>query len=710
MTSICAHCGLPVGQFGERRELEGVERGFCCYGCCLAYQVSHGAGEEPEAVSMLLRLGVGGFLGMNIMLFSLLLYAQAFSIGDAVERTSVHWVLLGLGTALLAVLGGPFLQGAWQALCERRLTADTLVSVGAMAAYGYSAYGVVTGAAEVYFDTGAMVLMLFTLGRYLEAQGRVRAMRSLAPMLAGERADVVVIRADGEELQPVSVVRPGDTLRIRPGERIGVDGRVVSGFSECDESILTGQPEPRPKGPGDAVCAGSLNGHGQLLVCALVPGSETRWILLCRLVREALACKSPFGETLDRAAAWFVPAVLVLALATAGVWAALGSGVGQAMLTGLAVLVVACPCSLGLAASVATSLGIGQAAQRGILIRGGRVLEKLARIRCVAFDKTGTLTVGSPEVVSFQADGATASETLRRASRLALGSEHPLARAVVAHALQQGIAAPPAENVRAHPGAGVEGCIDGSDCAMGSAVFMGSRVGAAPAAALAEAAPAGATAVYVGWEGQVRGRLLLVDPLRARAREVVAALRARGLHTVLLSGDGAQAVAPLAASLGIVDWHAGLMPEAKVRHIAERLARRGLVAMVGDGLNDGPVLATAAVGVALGSGTDLAKESADVILPGGGLELLPWVLDLSQQVRRSVRANLFWAFGYNSIALTLAAGGLLQPAVAAALMAGSSVVVIARTLRASRRLAGGEREPAGALPQPGAADVLGVEA
>jgi len=705
VASPCAHCGLPVGRFAEHREIDGVEHAFCCYGCCLTYQLCHhGAREEPEAAAQLMRLGVGAFLAMNVMLFSLLLYADGL-VGHAGAPTGlIHWVLLGLATPLMGILGAPFLRAACDAAAQGRLTADTLVCIGTLAAYGYSAFGVVAGTGDVYFDTAAMVLVLFTLGRYLEAQGRMRAMRSLAPMLAGEHASVTVVGADGESRRPVATVQVGDRVRIRPGERIAVDGRVLAGRSECDESILTGQPQPCPKSEGDEVIAGSLNGTGELVVCATAPGRETRWVHIGRLVREALGRKSALGETVDRVAAWFVPAVLVLALGTGAYWAGEG-GAGPALLAGLAVLVVACPCALGLAAPLATSLGIGRAAEHGILVRGGAVLERLAGLRVVAFDKTGTLTVGRPAVVAVDADEVPAAAVLRRAQQLAVGSEHPLAHAIAAHAARAGTFAPAARDIRAFRGAGVTGEVDGGSCAMGSAAFVAERVGPVPPALRDAPLPEGATAVYVAWDGRAHGRLVLVDRLRPEAPAVVDALRARGLHVALLSGDGAHAVAPLASLLAIADWHAGLTPEGKVGLLQEVTARRGPVAMVGDGLNDGPVLAAAAVGVAVGEATDLAKESADVVLPGGRLDLLPWVLQLAEDVRGSVQANLLWAFGYNAIALTLATCGLLRPAIAAALMAGSSLLIVARTLRAGRAARAtatdGTAAPAAAVPRVG---------
>ena len=677
----CSHCALPVGRIGRHQEVHGEEHWFCCYGCCLAFQFDHGAGEEPEAAAWLVRLGVGAFLAMNIMLFSLLLYADAFSGADAWVLQPVHWLLWALTTPLLVLIGGPFFGSAWGALREGRLVTDTLVTIGVLAAYGYSTWQLLRGSSLVYFDTATMVLMLFTLGRYLEAQGRARAARSLAPMLAAERAQVRLVLDGVVTLRPLAEVQPGDLVRVLPGERIAVDGVVVEGRSECDESVLTGQPEPRAKVPGVGVVAGSMNGNGLLLVRASASGLHTRWVQIGRMVRDALASKTLAGDGIDRVAAIFIPGVLLLAAATAWFWYE-RSGGDAALLAGLAVLVVACPCSLGLAAPLASALAIGQAAQRGILIRSGGVLERLARLRGVAFDKTGTLTHNDLRFVGLQLDGATESEVLSRARMLALGSDHPISRAVLAMVDQPALAS--ATDLQARAGAGLTGCIDGERCAIGSADFMAS-LGWSVAAGLVGTADDGCTSTFVGWRGTVRARLSFVAAPVSEAADVIAALHRRGLDTLLLSGDGSGAVERLAVRLGIMRWQARLLPEDKVKLLSEWSATHGPVAMVGDGLNDGPVLASAAVGIAVGGATDLARESADVVLPRGGLASLTWLLREADRVRRSVRANLLWAFGYNAVALALAAGGLLRPALAAALMAGSSLLVVARSWRAQRR-------------------------
>ncbi|MGH8631796.1 MAG: heavy metal translocating P-type ATPase, partial [Burkholderiales bacterium] len=482
-----------------------------------------------------------------------------------------------------------------QAARDGRLTSDTLVSIGALAAYGYSTYQVWQGAGEVYFDTVTMVLVLFTLGRYLEARGRVRAARSLAPMLAAERAEVRTVVDGITKMQPVSTIQPGAVLRILPGERIAADGLVIEGRSECNEAIFTGQSEMQAKAPGASVHAGSINGAGQLVVRATTAGTATRWIQISRVVRNALARKTLLGDTVDRLAAAFIPLVLLLAAGTLWFWSG-RAPFEQALLIGLAVLVVACPCSLGLAAPMATSLGIGLAAQRGILLRSGGVLERLARINAIAFDKTGTLTKGRPQVLEVIAQDTTEQQVLLHAAALANASEHPLAKAIADAG--RGLNAGVASNVRAQPGAGISGRVDGHPAAIGSAAFM-SAMGWPVPADLPDGPPE-STLVHVGWKDGVRGLIALADRLLPEAVGVITALRQRDMPVLLLSGDREAVVARVAIKLGIPEWRSRLMPEAKVAALQDWANRHGPTAMVGDGLNDGPVLAAAAVGIAVG--------------------------------------------------------------------------------------------------------------
>ena len=675
----CAHCELPVGRFGRQRELSGDTRWFCCHGCSLAWQFGHGERHEPEAAAWLIRLGVAGFLAMNIMLLSLLGYAGGLDGDDAWLRQPVNLLLCLLTTPLVVIVGGPFFSAAWLAARRGGISTDTLVAVGVAAAYGYSAWQVLQGSDLVYFDTLCMVLILFTLGRYLEAQGRVRVLRSLVPMLQAQRAEVRVVEGETETLRPVLQVQAGELVRVLPGERIAVDGIVVAGRSSCDESVLTGRPGPQPKAAGAVARSGSLNGEGPLWIRATVAGDSTRWIHIGRLVREALDGKSLAGASVDRAVTWFLPAVLLLAAGTAAFWS-FELGAAQGLLAGLSVLVVACPCSLGLAGTLAHALAISAAAQRGILVRGAGVLEKLSTLRGIAFDKTGTLSQSTLEPVGVFADGASEVEVLRRAAALAQASDHPAARGVT-QMVPGGV---PAHDALVRAGAGIRGHVDGAACGIGSAAWM-HELGYTLASTLTQRLPPGCTPMYVGWDGRVRGLIALRAVPLAQAAATVAALRARGLQICLLSGDEPAAVAELAARLGITNWHGGLSPEDKISCLQRESARVGAFAMVGDGLNDAPVLAAAAVGIAVGEATDLAKESADVVLPHEALAALPWLLEHAGQVRHAVRSNLAWAFSYNVVALGLAASGTLQPVIAAALMAGSSLVVVWRSWRAEQR-------------------------
>ena len=684
---LCAHCGLPLGHHPSRRAVHGEEHGFCCYGCVLAFQVSRGLHEESDAAWALIRLGVGAFLAMNIMLFSLLLYSGTLAVEEAHLRVWVHGILLALATPVVIILGGPFLIQAVRAARSGQVNADTLIVIGTGAAYGYSVWAISAGQEHVYFDTATMVLVLFTLGRYLEAAGRARAMRSLEPLLAPERQQAHVLAGEDEHDVPATQVAPGARVRVRPGERIPVDGRVVDGRSWVDESLLTGEARPVARVPGMAVLAGSVNGTGVLVVEVSSAGRGTRWAALCDAVRSALAQKGAIQRLADRVAAWFVFGVLALAALVALYWVGRVPG-NQVLMTTLAVLVVACPCALGLATPLATSVAVGRALRQGFVIRSGAALETLAGVRAVAFDKTGTLTTANLQLCDcVPAEHATREELLAVAAALEQGSEHAIGRALRAAARAASVRAADVTDVRAVPGAGIEGCRGALPVAAGTASFMMGRGLPVPAALAARAealAVQGCTVTFVAWAGRIRGLLGFSDEVRAEAATTVAELHRRGLRTVLLTGDGDAAAAAVAAAVGVQEYRARCAPEAKQAAIAELRAQWGPVAMVGDGLNDGPVLAAADVGVALGSASDLARDAADVVLPANGLQRLVPLFGLARATRRTIIINLLWAFGYNIVALGLAASGYLLPVVAAALMAGSSFLVVLNSLRLER--------------------------
>src|SRR5882757_2275717 len=683
---LCSHCLLPVGIRAMQRTVNGESHAFCCYGCCIAFQVKNGKSEEWEAAWLLIRLGVGGFLSMNIMLFSLLLYAGAFTGADARLLPWIHLLLWAFATPALIILGGPFLAEAWRDAVDGRVTSSALIVLGVGAAYIYSAFAVIERGTHVYFDTATMVLMLFTIGRYLEAAGRARAARDLEPLLAAESECATVVNGGAETRRPVREVDARMLVRVRPGERIPVDGVVTEGESHTDEAVITGESRQVAKSVGSPVIAGSINLDGPLLIQCSGAGTATRWAQICRSVRDALVKRSPTQRIADRVVGASVPLVLALGGLTMFYWAQ-WLPLERALLFGLAVLVVACPCAVGLAAPLATSLGIGRLARCGCLVRDPAALETLARTRLLAFDKTGTLTEGRARVVDIESDGVGTSEVLARAAGLERHSEHGFASAITAAAMTRDIEPVVARDIRIVPGRGIEGNVGGERVAAGNGALMGD-LGWSLAPTLHERGrsleASGYSVIYVGWGDQVHGVLSLDDALLAEARSTINALRDRGLHVILLTGDLEGAAQRVAVAAGIDDVQAALSPEAKRAALKRRRMRYDAVAMVGDGLNDGPVLADADVGIAVGSATDLARETAAIVLPAGGLFMLPWVIDVARAVRANILTNLVWAFGYNLVALTLATLGLLQPILAAAVMAGSSILVVLNSLRLER--------------------------
>jgi Cu2+-exporting ATPase len=623
---------------------------------------------------------------MNIMMFSLLLYSGAFTGVDAGVLPWIHLLLWIFATPAVVILGGPYLREMWLNGIQGRVTSSALIVLGVAAAYLYSAFAVFEGSTHVYFDTAVMVLMLFTVGRYLEAVGRARAARDLEPLLAAESESATVVDGAAETRRPVREVTAGVLVRVRPGERIPVDGVVVEGESNTDEAVITGESRQVTKGAGSTVIAGSINIDGPLLIQSSGDGTATRWAQICRSVREALSRHSPTQRLADRVVGVSVPLVLALGGLTIFYWAQ-SLPTDRALLIGLSVLVVACPCAVGLAAPMATSLGIGRLARQGCLVRDPGVLETFARVRLLAFDKTGTLTASKARLVGIDRDGVDIDNVLARAAGLERDSEHDLARAIAAAAAQRSIAPLATRDVRTVPGRGIRGSANGVPVAAGSGRLMNDLGWSLPPA-LAERAQSreasGHSVVYVGWGERVHAVLSLDDSPLPGASAAIAALLERGLNVTLLTGDLAPAAERIAALVGIKSVHAGLSPEAK-RAALDRLRRdNDKVAMIGDGLNDGPVLAAADVGIAVGSATDLARETAALVLPAGGLWMLPWVVDVARAVHRTILTNLMWAFGYNLVALTFAALGLLQPILAAAVMAGSSILVVLNSLRLER--------------------------
>jgi len=614
----------------------------------------------------------------------------------------LHWMLPGWLQLLLATpvqfwLGARFYIAGWKALRAGAGNMDLLVALGTSAGYGLSVFQLWRSAdamPHLYFEASAVVITLVLLGKWLEARAKrqtteaIRALQALRPDTARVRG------ADGrEEERSIARVAVGDLVVVRPGERVAVDGTVVEGASHVDESLITGESLPVARHEGDPVIGGAVNGEGLLVVRTRATGAETTLARIVRLVESAQARKAPIQRLVDRVSAVFVPVVIGLALLTWLVWG-LGAGQWEAgLLNAVAVLVIACPCALGLATPAAIMAGTGVAARRGILIKDAEALETAHRIAVVAFDKTGTLTEGRPRLVealpvagrylSSAVDGDRAA-LLADAAAVQSGSEHPLARAVLQAAADEGIAASAASELKAEAGRGMTARVDGRTLRLGSTRWMNELgVDLAPLAAAAEQQQAaGRTVSWLAEDRNLRGLLAFGDTLKPDARAAVDALHALGVKTLLLSGDNRGSAHAVAAALGIDEVRAEVLPQDKAALIAERRTQGGgtVVAMVGDGLNDAPALAAADVGIAMATGTDVAMHAAGITLMRGQVGLVAEAIDLSRRTTAKIRQNLFWAFVYNVVGIPLAAFGLLSPVFAGAAMAMSSVSVVTNAL------------------------------
>jgi Cu+-exporting ATPase len=615
-------------------------------------------------------------------------------LGDLLDR---HWMLpaawqLALAAPVQFWLGARFYRAGWKALRARSANMDLLVALGTSAAFGLSLalwWRRPDAMPQLYFESAAVVITLVLLGKWLESRAKRRtlsaidALRALAP-------ETATLRRDGVESSvPLATLRVGDEVVVRPGERVPTDGVIVEGRSHFDESLLTGESLPQAREAGERVTGGAINGEGRVVLRVAAVGAETTLARIVRMVESAQAKKAPIQRSVDRVAEVFVPAVLGLAAVTLLGWGLAGGDWEAALVNAVSVLVIACPCALGLATPTALMVGTGMAAQRGILVRDAEALETMRQVRVVAFDKTGTLTLGRPRLVTLlAADGQSDAETLAAAAALQSGSEHALARAVIDAAAARGLAVPAASELSAVPGRGIEGLVRTRRLRLASTRWLG-EMALAPSPALREAAEqAQAEGRSVSWlvdadALSLRGLLAFGDELKPEAAAAVAALHAQGVRCVLVSGDNRGAAMAVARLLGIDDVRAEVLPADKAHVVAslrDGLAPGDKVAMVGDGINDAPALAAADVGLAMATGTDVAMAAAGLTLMRGDLRLVPEALALSRAVTRKIRQNLFWAFAYNVVGIPAAALGLLTPVIAGAAMALSSASVVGNAL------------------------------
>jgi cation-transporting ATPase V len=593
---------------------------------------------------------------------------------------------LVLTTPVQFVAGWPFLHAAAARARHRTASMDTLVSLGTLTAFFYSTVELFLGG-DLYFEVAALLIAFLATGRYFEARVKRQASRALRALLELGAKEATLL-VDGAEVRvPVENVTPGDMVVVRPGEKIPVDGIVQAGESAVDESMLTGESVPVDKVVGDTVAGATVNTNGVLTVRATAVGSDTVLAQIVRLVEEAQGGKAAVQALADRISAVFVPVVSVIALLTFAAWALAGDPT-TGLLSAVAVLIIACPCALGLATPTAIMVGTGRGAAMGVLIKGGEVLERSNKIDTIVFDKTGTLTSGKVVVAGLHAEpGQNRDELLALAAAVEAGSEHPLGRAVADAARDRGLEVPAVTGFRAVAGHGVTGAVNGMDVMVGRRRLAHERGLVVPAgceAAAVRAEQAGRTAVFAGWDGQIRGVLELADTVRPEAARAVAELERHGIAVTMLTGDNQRTAAAIAAELGIRRVLAEVLPEDKVVEVRRLQAEGRIVAMVGDGVNDAPALVQADLGIAIGTGTDVAIEASDITLLANDLLAVPKALRLSRRTLRTIRQNLGWAFAYNLAALPLAAVGLLNPIVAGAAMSLSSVSVVTNSVRLRR--------------------------
>ncbi len=658
------------------------------------------------------------------------------SMVPALQFDHWQWISLALASPVVLWAAWPFHRAAWTNLRHAAASMDTLISVGTLAAYGWSLYALLwtpagddgmrmgfdllpsrgAGRHEIYLEVASVVVTLILAGRWFEARAKRRSGAALRALLELGAKDVGVLR-DGREVRvPVAELAVGDRFVVRPGEKVATDGTVVSGSSAIDTSLVTGEPVPVEVEPGDAVVGATVNAGGRLVVEATRVGADTALARIARLVTEAQAGKAQVQRLADRVSAVFVPVVIVVAAATLGFWLGAGAEAAEAFTAAVAVLIIACPCALGLATPTALMVGTGRGAQLGVLIKGPEVLESTRRVDTVVLDKTGTVTTGRMRLVGVVAGpGTTEEELLRRAGALEDASEHPIAAAIATGARARlGADLPPVEGFASTQGLGVAGRVGDADVVAGREAFVLDRLGAdALHPDLARArdghAAAGRTVVFAGWDGAVRGALVVADTVKPTSAEAVDRLRALGLRPVLLTGDGRAAALAVADQVGIApdDVVAEVLPEEKVAVVARLQAGGAVVAMVGDGVNDAAALATADLGLAVGTGTDVAIEASDLTLVRGDLLAAVDAIRLSRRTLATIKGNLFWAFAYNVAAIPLAAAGLLNPVIAGGAMALSSVFVVSNSLRLRRFRAveatGDDHAPDTSTTDPGAA-------
>jgi Cu+-exporting ATPase len=643
--------------------------------------------RDDRARSTLHALIFGAILGIPTVVLSM-----AMDVGELAlfGKERLHeWILLALATPIQLVLGWRYYRGSWSSLSHLNPNMDVLIAMGTTIAYAFSAWVVVFDEDySMYFDVSSAVLVFITLGKYFEERSKGAASAAIEALLRLSAKSAVVLR-DGREVEvPVEDVVVGDMFIVRPGQRMPVDGVIRDGHSAIDESMLTGESIPVEKSRGDAVITGTVNQSGVIRAEATAVGEDTALARLAQLVEEAQGSKAEIQKLVDRVAAVFVPAVILIAALTFAAWMALGSGDEpgiDAMLAAVSVLIIACPCALGLATPTAIMVGTGLAAERGILIKNAEILERTRSLDAILLDKTGTLTEGRPQVTEIVPTGQMSEvEVLTIAASAEQGSDHPLSRAIVDAAVEGGLELSDAEPFESLTGRGVSAIIGGRSVLAGNSRLINERsveVSERAREELSRLELSGRTVIYLAVDGRVEALIGISDEIKQNASRSVSALKRSGLEVIMLTGDGEEAAGRVARAVGIEKYRANVQPEDKLAFVRELQASGLSVAMAGDGINDAPALAQADIGIAMSTGADVAIEAGDITLLNGDVSKIAEAIALSRETLTTIKQNLAWAFGYNVVAIPIAAAGLLTPIVAGGAMAFSSVSVVANSLR-----------------------------
>jgi len=664
---------------------------------------------DPEYVDMRRRFGWGLALGVPVFLAAMLDMLPGHPISHTIGNLPFLILQLILTIPVVFWCGWPFMVRAWQSIVNRSPNMFTLIAIGVLMAFGYSLAALahtamggglfpeaftMHGMVEPYFETAAAIIVLVLLGQVMELRARrqtgeaVRALLRLTPKTAK-----MILPGGREEDVPIELIQVGDRVRVRPGEKVPIDGVVVEGHTTIDESMITGEPIPIEKSTGSKVVAGTLNGTGSLIVEAVAVGDHTLVAGIVRTVLEAQRSRMPLQRLVDRVASWFVPIVLLIAVATFVIWAIAGQPI-YGLVSAVSVLIIACPCAMGLATPMAIMVGTGRGATLGVLFRNAEALERLSEVDTLAFDKTGTLTEGRPTVTGFETvEGFQPNDMLQLAASVEQGSEHPLGAAIVRAARERHLGVIQSTNVQTVSGRGLRGTVNGQTIVLGNAAFLLAEniVGEPSRRRMEDLSEEGLTVLFVGIDGHYAGLIAVEDPIRSTTREAVEGLKKEGVRLVVLSGDGRTTTKVVAEELGIAEMHPEVMPSAK-REVIMQLQKEGrIVAMAGDGINDAPALAQADIGIAMGCGTDVAIASAPVTLVRPDLRAILTARKLSRATLRIIRQNLILAFGYNVVAIPIAAGaltlfggGTLSPVWAALAMSFSSLAVVGNSLRLRR--------------------------